>query len=86
MLVDGFKEPVLNFKTDKDGKFRVQSVPSGKVKVVFPYMLSADMVGAVSTEVTVPEGGEVEVRFKEKPAPDPEGGPALPELPDLPPP
>lgn len=84
VLVDGFKEPVLNFKTDKDGKFRVGSVPAGKVEVVFPYLLSADMVGAVSTEVTVPEGGEVEVRFTEKPTPEPEGGPALPELPDLP--
>lgn len=84
--VDGFEEPVLRFKTDAEGKFRVASVPAGKVEVVFPYWATADMVDAKSAEITVPEGGDVEVRIPEKPAPENDGGGALPDLPDLPPP
>jgi hypothetical protein len=64
VYLEGIKEPVLRFKTDKDGKFRVPSVPVGKVKVLFYYNITADVIGTKVADITVTEGGEVEAKVK----------------------
>ena len=66
VYLDGIKEPVLRFKTDKDGKFRVPSVPVGKVKVLFYYNITADIIDAKVAEVFVTEGGEVQATVNDR--------------------
>lgn len=61
---DGFLRSYLRFKTDAAGKFRVEGVPVGTVKVVFHYNVSADILDAMESEVKVEEGKETEVRVK----------------------
>jgi hypothetical protein len=61
---DGFFESYLRFKTDAAGKFRVEGVPVGTVKVVFHYNISADVIDAMVSEVKVEEGKETEVRVE----------------------
>jgi Carboxypeptidase regulatory-like domain len=61
---DGFLRSYLRFKTDAAGKFRVEGVPVGTVKVVFHYNVSADIIDAMESEVKVEEGKETEVRVK----------------------
>ena len=61
---EGYFESYLRFKTDAAGKFRVEGVPVGTVKVVFHYNVSADIIDAMASEVKVEEGKETEVRVK----------------------
>ena len=51
------------FKTDENGRFRVDDVPIGMVSVNFPFPVTADIIDAHSRNATVLEGKATEVRF-----------------------
>lgn len=61
---EGLDEPFMTFKSDHEGRFRVDDIPAGKVTVEFPYNQTADIIGSLSREVRVQEGAESEVRFE----------------------
>ncbi|MCW1886973.1 carboxypeptidase-like regulatory domain-containing protein [Luteolibacter flavescens] len=62
VLLDGFQDPVLKFRTDRDGKFRLPSVPAGEVEIKVTFDFGESLYRRVA-KVTVPEGGEVEAIF-----------------------
>jgi hypothetical protein len=53
----------IEFKTDEQGRFRLDNVPVGNVAVNIPYQLTADMFDAYVRLATVREGSVTEVRF-----------------------
>ncbi len=55
-----------DFKTDAEGRFRVEGVPCGTIGVSFAYHMTADIIGSVNAEVQVEEGKETEVRFEQR--------------------
>lgn len=61
---DGSFEEFMNFKTDGDGRFRVDGVPVGEVEISFDFNESADIIGTVSRRAEVMEGQATEVRFE----------------------
>jgi hypothetical protein len=53
----------IEFKTDEQGRFRVDNVPTGAVAVNIPYRISADMGAAYTRLARVSAGKATEVRF-----------------------
>jgi len=66
--VEGFGEdehkPFMTFKTDETGRFRVDGVPTGKVTVVFPYPVTADIIDGLVRQALVLENQVTELRFE----------------------
>lgn len=53
----------IPFKTDENGRFRVDGVPVGMVSVDFDYNATSDIIGTHSRTAKVLEGKTTEVRF-----------------------
>lgn len=53
----------IKFKTDEDGRFRVEGVPAGLVYVGIPIHLSADMVGSEGMTAWIAPDRELEVNI-----------------------
>lgn len=53
----------IQFRTDENGRFRIDGVPAGKVTVVFNYHLTADMITAWTKEAQVEANQNTEVRI-----------------------
>ena len=55
---------VKEFKTDEDGLFTVQDVPTGELEVGFRFPASADLITEKGVKVNVLEGETAEVTFR----------------------
>ena len=68
VLIEGFGSRMfgayLRFKTDENGRFQLDGVPTGEVVVSFPFHLSADIIDAQQKVARVVEGENVEIRFE----------------------
>jgi hypothetical protein len=53
----------LPFKTDENGRFRLDNVPVGEVSVHIPFHATADIISAHTRKARVFEGQTTEVRF-----------------------
>jgi hypothetical protein len=69
VVVDRFVAPgaqrngrfAIPFTADEEGRFLVEEVPVGTVKILFPYEVLVDVVDAHAREVVVAEGETTEV-------------------------
>ena len=56
-------DPPIAFTADADGRFRVDRVPAGEVRVTLPYMATADIIDSVARCARVVAGRTTEVVF-----------------------
>jgi hypothetical protein len=57
---------IIHFKTDEAGNFQVEEVPVGTAHICLNYMITADMVGTQTEEITIKEGETTTVNIVDK--------------------